>query len=73
MFDLDPTALFFMIFFSMIGIAYYSYGKNESFYYRIAGVALFVYPYFVEKVWLIGVIGFALMILPIILDHFFPL
>jgi hypothetical protein len=70
---LDPTALFFMIFFSMIGIVYYSYGKKESIYYRLAGMALFVYPYFIDNMWVLGGLGFFFMILPVILDHFFPL
>jgi hypothetical protein len=70
---LDPTALFFMIFFGMVGIGYYSYGKKESIYYRLAGIALCVYPYFIDNMWVLGGVGFLLMILPIILDHFFPL
>ena len=73
MFDLDPTQLFFTIFFSMVGIAYYSYGKKESLYYRFAGIGLMIYPYFVSSNWGLGLFGALLMILPIVLDRIFPL
>jgi hypothetical protein len=70
---LDPIGLFFMIFFGMIGLGYYSYGKKESIYYRLAGVGLLVYPYFVDNLWVLGGLGALFMILPIILDRYFPL
>jgi hypothetical protein len=73
MLTLDPTQLFFIIFFGMVGIGYYSYGKKESIYFRIAGIALLVYPYFVDNIWLFGGLGALFMILPFVLDHFFPL
>jgi hypothetical protein len=73
MFTLDPATLFIMIFFSMVGIGYYSYGKKESIYYRLAGIALLVYPYFSDNVWVLGSLGVLFMILPMLLDHFFPL
>ncbi|MDR3476970.1 MAG: amino acid transport protein [Gammaproteobacteria bacterium] len=73
MLTISPMELFFTIFFSMVGIGYYSYGKKESLYFRISGVILLMYPYFVGNVWLLGGLGILFMILPFILDALFPL
>jgi hypothetical protein len=57
--------LFFSIIFSFIGLGYY-YGKKNEFEFRLAGIALMLFPYFISRVWLLISIGLVLIILPII-------
>lgn len=56
-----PGALFAMLLFSVIGLAAFMYGKKAARWRALAiGVALMVYPYFVDATWLIWSIGLAL-------------
>jgi hypothetical protein len=71
--NISPMELFFSIFFSMVGIGYYSYGKKESLYFRLAGIILLTYPYFIDNVWLLGTLGILFMAMPFLLDRLFPL
>lgn len=73
MFDLDPYYLFFTILFSFIGIAYFSYGKKESQYFRLAGVLLLVFPYFISSLLWTIIIGVILCAAPFLLDMYFPI
>ena len=64
--------LFINIFISLIGSAYFIYGKNITDYsFIIFGVLLMVYPYFIND--LIGslIIGITLLISPFITRKFF--
>lgn len=51
-----------------IGTGYFIYGKKEG---RplpmLVGAALCIYPYFVDRLWLLALIGLVLMALPILL------
>jgi hypothetical protein len=57
----SPANLFGLIIFSVVGFAMFTYGRKQG-AWRIAGfgVALMVYPYFVEQTWLLYTIGLAL-------------
>ncbi|MFM8230774.1 MAG: hypothetical protein ACKOAL_06080 [Chthoniobacterales bacterium] len=57
----DPSTLFVIIVFSAVGLAAVRRGKRESnFICLLLGIALMVYPYFVEGLTLNLLIGAAL-------------
>lgn len=54
-------ALFASLLFSTIGFAAFVYGKKLTHFTTMGfGVALMAYPYFVDQLWLIYLIGVAL-------------
>ncbi|HSN20867.1 MAG TPA: hypothetical protein VLS49_09325 [Usitatibacter sp.] len=56
-----PGALFGALAFGVVGFAAFMYGKKQARFSPMAiGVALMVYPYFVERTWLLYAIGAAL-------------
>jgi Na+/glutamate symporter len=57
----DPSTLFVIIVFSAVGLAAFRRGKREgNMICLLLGVALLVYPYFVEGLALNALIGAAL-------------
>lgn len=57
----DPSTLFVIIVFSAVGLAAFRHGKSESnIVCLLLGIALMVYPYFVEGLTLNLLIGAAL-------------
>ena len=57
----DPSTLFFIIVFSAVGLAAFRHGKREgNMLCLLLGIALMVYPYFVEGLTLNILIGAAL-------------
>ena len=57
----DPSTLFVIIVFSAVGLAAFRHGKNESnILCLLLGIALMIYPYFVEGLTLNLLIGAAL-------------
>jgi len=73
MLDLDPTTIGISIFFGLIGMGYYSYGKKSNVYFRLTGVGLMLYPYLLNSVALLLGVGVLLTILPFILTQMSPL
>ena len=58
-----PAALFAMIFFSLVGLAAVRYGRKQMNWEPIAiGIALMVYPYFIDRTWLLYGVGGALCV-----------
>ena len=58
---MDPTWLFLSLLPSGIGFGVFVYGKKQqSWPHLIAGLALLVYPYFVESIAALAVIGVAI-------------
>ena len=56
-----PGALFASLFFGVLGFAAFMYGKKAARFSAMGfGVALMVYPYFVDALWLLWAIGLAL-------------
>jgi hypothetical protein len=57
----SPANLFALIIFSVTGFAIFNYARKQA-KWRTAGigVALMVYPYFVDQTWLLYAIGLAL-------------
>lgn len=70
---MDPTALIISVFYSIIGIAYISYGKKKDIYFAVCGIALLVFPYFITHVWTMLLTGIGFMVLPFLLTRFIPL
>jgi hypothetical protein len=66
---MSTTTLVIGILTGAIGMGYFIYGKRQTkFAPLLAGMTLCVYPYFVDSVvWLI-VIGAALMVVPFLTD-----
>jgi hypothetical protein len=57
----DPSTLFVIIVFSAVGFAAFRHGNNEgNTVCLLLGIALMVYPYFVEGLALNALIGAAL-------------
>jgi len=70
---MDANYLFFGLLFSIIGYAYFSYGRKQNLYYMLTGIALMLYPYLVsEMLWLV-LVGVLLMALPFVLNRVLPL
>jgi hypothetical protein len=69
---MDSTQLAMGLVFSSIGLSYFIYGKKRSnMVIRYVGVALMVYPYFMQGAILTIVGGLALMVLPKLHERFF--
>jgi hypothetical protein len=57
----SPGALFGGLAFGVIGLGAFMYGKKQARFSAMGfGVALMVYPYFIERAWLVWAIGVAL-------------
>ena len=53
-----------------IGMGYFIYGKRQTKYVpMIAGMLLCVYPYFVESLLALSVIGLLLVVAPFLIDY----
>ncbi len=62
---MNTTQLFLGVIFSSIGLGYFLYGKKEKMTVPFAaGLALMIFPYFIESSILLGTIGIALSALP---------
>jgi hypothetical protein len=57
----SPAYLFGALFFGIVGIAAYRYGKKAALPKpRWIGLALMLYPYAISETWLLYAVGFAL-------------
>ena len=66
---MNPTSLMIGILTGAVGVAYFIYGKRQTkFAPLLAGMMLCVYPYFVDSVLLLVVIGAVLMAGPFFID-----
>jgi hypothetical protein len=65
----SATSLVIGIFTGAIGVGYFIYGKRQAkFAPLLAGMMLCVYPYFVDSLLWLLVIGAALMAAPFLVD-----
>jgi hypothetical protein len=66
---MNPTTLAIGILTGAVGMGYFIYGKRQTkFAPLLAGMMLCVYPYFVDSVLWLVVIGVVLMAAPFLLD-----
>lgn len=57
----SPSALFASMFFGIVGFAAFIYARNtRTWHPLVIGIALMVFPYFIEQTWLLYTIGCAL-------------
>jgi len=62
---MNTTQLLLGVIFSSIGLGYFLYGKKQKMTVPFAaGLALMIFPYFIESSILLGTIGIALSALP---------
>lgn len=62
---MNSTALFLGLIFSSIGLGYFIYGKKQKMIVPfICGIALMIFPYFIENNLLISAIGMILSLIP---------
>jgi len=73
MLDLDPTVMFISLIVCAVGSVYYAYGKKKSMYFRITGIILFLFPFFISELWWLIGIALVLVVLPFILERVFPI
>jgi hypothetical protein len=66
---MNATSLMIGVFTGAIGVGYFMYGKRQAkFVPLIAGMMLCIYPYFVDRVLWLVVVGAALMAAPFLID-----
>lgn len=65
---MNPYAFFIEFLFGMVGMGYIIYGRKSGNMIALGcGLALGVFPYFVEGIWVIVLIGGALAALPFLI------
>ena len=67
----DGSTLLIGMIAGVFGVAYFVYGKRQAkLAPLIAGVALCVYPYFIESVLWLCVVGVVLLAAPFVVDYY---
>lgn len=62
---MNTTVLLLGIVFSSIGLGYFIFGKKQkNMVVLVSGIILMLYPYFIENIFLMLIIGVALIFLP---------
>jgi hypothetical protein len=65
----DPNGLFVALVAGAFGMAYFVYGKRQTrFVPMIAGILLCVYPYFIDSLLWLCIVGGALLVAPFVID-----
>ena len=67
--DIDSNILFLSIIFGIIGMGYFSYGRNQNYgkIFFYSGIGLMIFPYFVDSESSIILVGIFLIIIPFII------
>ena len=66
----DVEGLFVGLVAGVFGVAYFVYGKRQAkFSAMIAGVMLCIYPYFIDSLLWLCVVGVLLLIAPFVIDY----
>ncbi len=61
----DPSLLLWGTIFGGVGIGFFSYGKKQkSVVPLLTGLALFVFPYLISNVYVLVLVGLAIMAVP---------
>jgi len=62
---MDGTALFWAVVFGGAGIGYFSYGrKQRALIPLVTGIALFIFPYFINNIYALVFTGVVLISIP---------
>jgi hypothetical protein len=68
--QIDVNSLFVGLIAGVFGMAYFVYGKRQAkLSAMLAGVALCIYPYFIDSLLWLCVIGILLLIVPFVIDY----
>lgn len=68
---MSTSSLLFALLFGSIGFGYFLYGKRQRHVAAlVSGVALMIYPYFIDNSYGLVAIGVVLMAVPFALDYF---
>jgi len=63
--DINSNILMWSVLFGIIGMGYFSYGKNQNYnIFFYSGVSLMIFPYFIDTEIGIIVTGLSLIIIP---------
>jgi hypothetical protein len=66
--DMDPTKLFAEFLFGMLGTGYFIYGKKRgSYLFMGCGAGLGAFPFFVDRFWVVLLVGAALSAAPFLI------
>jgi hypothetical protein len=66
----SPGSIFVSVLAGSVGMGYFLYGKRQGRAWpMISGAALCIYPWFVDRIWLLVVVGIGLAALPFLLDR----
>jgi hypothetical protein len=69
---MNMTLILWGLLFSSIGFVYFVYGKKrQNLVIRYTGVALIVFPYFIQTPTILVLVGLALMALPKIVSRYY--
>jgi hypothetical protein len=64
----DPTKLFIEFLFGLFGTGYFIFGKKRgSYMFMGAGAGLCIFPYFVDPLWAILLVGALLTAVPFVI------
>lgn len=62
---MNTTVLLLGVVFSSIGLGYFIFGKKQkNMMVLVSGIILMLYPYFIENIFFMLIIGVALIFLP---------
>lgn len=62
---MNTTVLLLGVVFSSIGLGYFIFGKKQkNMVVLVSGIILMLYPYFIENIFFMLIIGIALIFLP---------
>lgn len=62
---MNTTVLLLGVVFSSIGLGYFIFGKKQkNMVVLVSGIILMLYPYFIENIFFMLIIGVALIFLP---------
>ena len=66
----DVNSLFVGLIAGVFGVAYFVYGKRTTkFTPMLAGITLCIYPYFIDSLLWLSVVGILLLIAPFVIDY----
>ncbi|MDP5131445.1 MAG: hypothetical protein NWQ54_11220 [Paraglaciecola sp.] len=69
---MNSTFILWGLLFSAIGFVYFMYGKKrDNWVIRYTGLALFLFPYFINEAVTLVLVGLTLMALPKLLSRFY--
>ncbi|MGD8925542.1 MAG: hypothetical protein PVG20_01750 [Thioalkalispiraceae bacterium] len=61
----SPAQIMWAMFFGAIGLGFFTYGKRQKAIVPLmAGISLFIFPYFISNVYLLVAVGAGIVVVP---------